>query len=128
MKNTAYISGSLFGFFAVALGAFGAHGLESLLVKNGRLDTWHTAVLYQFVHVGLLLVLGLLQGQQSSKLLKIASITSVIGILVFSGSLYVLSLSNILWLGAITPIGGLSFLTAWTCLFLHFIQNRKTNS
>lgn len=126
MKNTAYISGSIFGFVAVALGAFGAHGLESLLTANGRIETWQTAVHYQFVHTGLLLILGLLIQNRAHKLLNIATVLTIVGILIFSGSLYILSLTNILWLGAITPLGGASFLGAWACLFIYFIKNRTT--
>ncbi len=126
MKNTAYISGSIFGFLAVALGAFGAHGLEDLLTANGRIDTWETAVHYQFVHVGLLLILGLLMERHPHKLLNLSAILTIVGIFIFSGSLYLLSLTNILWLGAITPLGGLGFLGAWACLLFFFLQNRKS--
>ena len=128
MKNTAYISGSIFGLLAVGLGAFGAHGLESILTANGRLATWQTAVLYQFVHTGLLLILGIKMEAKSHRLLKLSTIFTIAGIFIFSGSLYLLSLTNILVLGAITPIGGLGFLAAWGCLVIYFIQNRKVQA
>ena len=126
MKNTGLIFGAAFGFLGVALGAFGAHGLEDVLVANGREATWETAVLYQFVHAGLLLLLGILdQLHSSTKLLRISIWTTIVGILIFSGSLYALSLTNIKWLGAITPLGGLSFLAAWTLLFFFSLRIKK---
>jgi uncharacterized membrane protein YgdD (TMEM256/DUF423 family) len=125
MKNFALVAGAIFGFVGVALGAFGAHGLESVLKANERLDTWHTAVLYQFVHAGLLLFLGLWQLQTPAKRLRLASIFACIGVGIFSGSLYLLSLTNIKWLGAITPIGGLCFLIAWALIIFHSISNKS---
>ncbi len=125
MKNQALVVAAIFGFLGVALGAFGAHSLEAILKANERLETWHTAVLYQFVHAGLLLVLGILQAAKPAKLLRIATWCSVIGILIFSGSLYILSITNIKWLGAITPIGGLSFLAAWALLLVHSLQTKS---
>jgi uncharacterized membrane protein YgdD (TMEM256/DUF423 family) len=126
MKNTGLIFGAAIGFVGVALGAFGAHGLEDLLTANGREATWETAVLYQFVHAGLLLVLGILDSiHPSAKLLRISTWTTIAGILVFSGSLYVLSLTNVKWLGAITPIGGLCFLVAWSLLLFHSLRIKK---
>lgn len=118
--------GAALGFVAVALGAFGAHGLEDLLKSNGREGTWDTAVLYQFVHVGLLLVFGLMKhaGHQG-KSLEIATWTTVAGIFIFSGSLYLLSITNIKWLGAITPIGGVCFLCAWVLLFFHSLKTKS---
>lgn len=99
---------ALFGFLGVALGAFGAHGLEKLLEKNDRVDTWHTAVLYHLVHAVALLALS-----QSEKASKVAGWSFIGGILIFSGSLYILAVTNIRWLGAITPFGGLAFLVGW---------------
>jgi uncharacterized membrane protein YgdD (TMEM256/DUF423 family) len=120
MKRVALVFGSAFGFLGVALGAFGAHGLEDILVANGRVATWDTAVLYQFVHAGFLLFLTIVVGNQSStRLLRISTWAAIAGVFIFSGSLYFLSLTNILWLGAITPFGGVSFLVAWATLFIH---------
>jgi uncharacterized membrane protein YgdD (TMEM256/DUF423 family) len=128
MKNPALALGAAFGLIGVGLGAFGAHGLEEVLKANDRLDTWDTAVLYQFVHSGLLLILGILALiRPASKLLSAATWTSTIGILIFSGSLYALSLTNHKWLGAITPIGGLSFLVAWTLLFIYALKHPKNS-
>ena len=99
------------GFLGVALGAFAAHGIEERLQANDRVDTWETAVLYHLVHALALLVLGL-----HPKPSRVAAYSFVIGIILFSGSLYVLSLANISKLGMITPLGGLAFLTGWAAL------------
>ncbi len=100
-------------FLGIALGAFGAHGLEKILTENGRIDTWETAVFYHLIHGLAVWVLGYVAPDRR----KVA-FCFVAGVLVFSGSLYLLSLTNILWLGAITPIGGLLFLAGWGVLVL----------
>jgi uncharacterized membrane protein YgdD (TMEM256/DUF423 family) len=126
MKNVALIFAAIFGLLGVGLGAFGAHGLERLLLANGRLDTWHTAVLYQFVHAGLLLGLSLLRDRSpDARLLRWATWATIVGILIFSGSLYLLSLTNITWLGAVTPFGGLSFLVAWSLILFYAFQRKE---
>ncbi len=96
----------------VAAGAFGAHGLKRI-VDADMLAIWHTAVLYQLVHgIGMLLV-ALLATHFAPSLLNTAAALMFAGVLVFSGSLYVLVLTGTPWLGAITPIGGLAFIAAW---------------
>jgi uncharacterized membrane protein YgdD (TMEM256/DUF423 family) len=99
------------GFLAVALGAFGAHGLKPLLAQNGTTQIWEKAVLYHFIHV---LMLFLLADRKPFPAVPWWSF--FVGILVFSGSLYLLAVSNQLWLGAVTPIGGLAFLLGWAWL------------
>jgi uncharacterized membrane protein YgdD (TMEM256/DUF423 family) len=99
------------GFLAVVLGAFGAHGLKDLLARNETTAIWEKAVFYQFIHAVMLFVLA-----GRTPLLKGPWLSFVIGILVFSGSLYLLAITNIKWLGAITPFGGLSFLVGWVWL------------
>lgn len=110
-SRLAFRISAALGFLAVALGAFGAHGLEDILTRNDRFDTWHTAVLYHFVHT-----LMMCQLASREKLAKGPWLSFLIGIVIFSGSLYVLALTNIKWLGAITPIGGLAFLVGWAWL------------
>ena len=100
-------------FLAVALGAFGAHGLRSTLELHGMLDVWNKAVLYHFVHAIALLVLALYGTTNRG-----AWWLFFAGIMIFSGSLYVLALTNLRWLGAITPLGGLSFLAGWAWLII----------
>ncbi|MBQ0724938.1 MAG: DUF423 domain-containing protein [Cycloclasticus sp.] len=107
--------GAILAFFAVAFGAFGAHGLKNTLTPD-LLAIYHTAVDYQLWHAIGLLIIGLIQQQNASRLLPKAAWFMFAGILIFSGSLYALSLSGIKPLGAITPIGGASFLIAWALL------------
>ncbi|MEI7998869.1 MAG: DUF423 domain-containing protein [Candidatus Omnitrophota bacterium] len=111
-------------FLAVGLGAFGAHALKSKLSEYS-LDVYKTAVLYHFIHaLGLFVVAWLTtqipQGLPAARQVNLAGIFMLAGIILFSGSLYALSLTGVKGLGAITPIGGLSFLTAWVLLFLSF--------
>jgi len=103
---------ALTGAFAVGLGAFGAHGLETFLEQHGHNGTWETAVLYHLVHAVVLLVL-VMRGLGSSLAWRLF----FAGIILFSGSLYLLSLTRIGWLGAITPVGGLLLLAGWLSLF-----------
>lgn len=108
---TALRFAALFGFFGVALGAFGAHGLQDLLVKNGRVPNWETAVLYHLVHAAVLVTISL-----GEKVPRVAWWLFASGIVVFSGTLYVLAITNMKWLGAITPLGGLALLGGWLAL------------
>lgn len=105
------------GFIGVAAGAFGAHGLKNH-VDPALLPVWHTAVLYQLIHTLALLMLVGLAAHVNRHALRWTSRLFTAGIVIFSGSLYVLVLSNVKWLGAITPIGGLCFLAGWLCLAL----------
>ena len=102
-------------FFAVALGAFGAHGLRSTLESRGMLDVWNKAVFYHFIHAIALLVLALY-----GTINRGACWLLVAGILLFSGSLYLLALIPQArdWLGPVTPLGGLCFLVGWAWLVL----------
>jgi uncharacterized membrane protein YgdD (TMEM256/DUF423 family) len=98
---------------AVGLGAFGAHALKANLESHGMLDVWNKAVLYHFLHAVALVALTL-HGAGN----RIACYLIFAGILFFSGSLYALALTQIRWLGAITPIGGLCFLAGWAWLII----------
>lgn len=94
-------------FLGVALGAFGAHALADRLAENDRVATWDTAVLYHLVH-GVALFIIALTAERSRSFWFL-----LVGIVIFSGSLYALSITGITKLGAITPIGGLCFLIGW---------------
>ncbi len=122
-KNILVITG-ISGALAVGLGAFGAHGLEPLLIQNGRLDTFETAVSYHFYHTLGLLGLGILALIKPDwKGLSLAAWGMFLGILVFSGPLYILCLTGITWLGAITPIGGVGFILGWLALAYAVLKN-----
>ena len=122
MANTFLSVSFLSGALAVALGAFGAHAL------NGQLDpqsmhTYQTSVQYQFYHTGALALTGLLYLKNEHKRLRASGIFFMVGLLLFCGSLYCLSflkvahVSGVNWIGAITPLGGLSFILGWLSLF-----------
>ena len=109
--------GALSGAVSVIIGAFGAHGLHELLIENDRLDVFETAVNYQFYHSLALLLVGILMRSDKSKFLSQSALLFAFGILIFSGSLYALSLTNYTVLGAITPVGGVLFILGWLALF-----------
>lgn len=113
---------ALAGFLGVAMGAFGAHGLKAVLSEH-HLDIYKTAVSYQMWHALLLALIAMLPPH---KYLCWAAWGLVAGILLFSGSLYLLAIFNIGWLGMITPIGGLAFLTAWGLLALVAFQQHRS--
>jgi uncharacterized membrane protein YgdD (TMEM256/DUF423 family) len=108
---------AFFGFTGVALGAFAAHGLKSRLTAE-YLAIFHTGVTYQLVHTLALLGVALLASQMPGRLITWAGASFAIGILLFSGSLYLLTMTGISKLGIITPFGGLAFLVGWFCLGL----------
>lgn len=111
------ILGALFGLLAVALGAFGAHGLRAYFEANPALgDNYQTAVQYHFVHALALLAVGLALQHWPASALPIAGYAFAAGILLFSGSLYLLSLTGTRWLGAITPLGGIALILGWALL------------
>ena len=118
MQKLFLLTGSLLGALSVMIGAFGAHGLKKMLEETGRLETFETAVKYQFYHVFALIFLGILMIRFDHKLLNYSGYSFLIGIVIFSGSLYILCLTNVSKWGAITPIGGLFLIAGWILLFL----------
>lgn len=104
-------------FLAVGLGAFGAHMLRDKLTGY-YIDVYKTAVLYHFLHALALFIVAWLSTISNDPKIQTSGICFVVGIVLFSGSLYALSITGIKWLGAITPLGGLSFLLGWMMLFL----------
>src|SRR5436305_1258133 len=110
---TATRVAALMGFLAVALGAFGAHGLKDVLARHDTAAIWEKAVFYHLIHAVMLFVLA-----SRRPLARGPWISFLAGILLFSGSLYVLALTNARWLGMITPFGGVGFLVGWLCLAL----------
>uniref|UniRef100_UPI0032164109 DUF423 domain-containing protein n=1 Tax=uncultured Draconibacterium sp. TaxID=1573823 RepID=UPI0032164109 len=117
MSKTILMTASVLLAMAVGLGAFGAHGLKSYL-SSEMLVTWKTGVEYHFYHALGLLLVGVLAYLVPSLQLKWSAILLTAGVVLFSGSLYVLAISGIKWLGAITPLGGLSFIAGWAMLFV----------
>ena len=121
MTNTLAIRiAALMGLLAVALGAFGAHGLKEILARNETAAIWEKAVFYHFIHTVMLFVLA-----QRQSVPRLPWLSFLSGILIFSGSLYLLAVTNVRWLGAITPIGGVSMIVGWACLFVSAGRNRN---
>ena len=111
MNSLLFRTAAALCLLAVGLGAFGAHALKGTLQFNGMTEVWNKAVFYHFVHALALLMLAALPAVS-----RASSALFVTGIMLFSGSLYLLALTNLKWLGAITPLGGLCFLAGWACL------------
>lgn len=115
MTKTILLAATVLLALAVAIGAFGAHGLKAHL-SEAMLQTWKTGVEYHFYHALGLLLIGILSVIMPSNLLNWSAAFLYAGIILFSGSLYVLALTGVKWLGAITPLGGISFIAGWVLL------------
>lgn len=114
--------GSLNAALAVILGAFGAHGLKSKLTESS-LAIYQTGVHYHFYHALGLILAGIIITQNAPSLaFRWSGWLMLAGIILFSGSLYLLSITNIRWLGAVTPFGGMAFIIAWLALFAGIIK------
>ncbi len=122
--NLIIAFGAFNAFIAVAAGAFAAHGLKTVLSIE-YLNTFNTAADYQMMHgIGLILI-GILNKQNTSRCNIAAAIFMFLGIILFSGSLYILTLTGIKWLGMITPFGGLCFLIAWLTLGFSYMLSKE---
>jgi len=123
MVKTFMVLGAINGFIGVALGAFAAHSLAAYFNDKPRLEAnFKTGVQYQFFHTFALFVVAWGVMNFNSSLIPLAGWLFLLGIILFSGSLYVLSLTGKRWLGAITPLGGLAFLAGWVCLVIGALQ------
>jgi uncharacterized membrane protein YgdD (TMEM256/DUF423 family) len=120
-KSTFIFLAAVFGFLAVAIGAFGAHGLEAHLSPENK-QRYETAVQYHFYHTLALFLVGILVQHWHSKWLNWSAYAFSLGIILFSGSLYIYAITSIKTFAMITPIGGLCFLIAWACLFASSIK------
>jgi len=129
MHKNFVITGAVLGAIAVALGAFGAHGLKKI-VSSETVQTFQTGVQYQMYHALALLLTGLLYEKCLQKLAKTAGILFFIGVILFSGSLYLLTAGKAAETtaldkaGIITPLGGLAFIGGWLFLFLAAIKSK----
>lgn len=115
-QRSIFITGIILGGLGVVIGAFGAHALKDILTSTGRGETFELAVRYQFYHAFAVIIAGLLLNQYNSKHIRQAALSFTAGVVFFSGSLYVLSLTGKTFFGAITPIGGLFFIIGWALL------------
>lgn len=116
--------GALNAFIAVAAGAFAAHGLKSSLSAND-VNIFRTAADYQMMHGLGLILIGILNRVNSNNRNTVAAMIMFLGILIFSGSLYLLTLTDTRWLGMITPIGGTCFLVAWLVFALTQLSEHR---
>jgi len=112
---------SLSGIVAVSFGAFGAHALKTLLIENGRLDTYELAVRYHFYHTLALLAVGILM-DRNPKYLDWSAVFIFAGMLLFSGSLYYLAIFNATSVALITPVGGVFMIAGWGILFYSILK------
>jgi uncharacterized membrane protein YgdD (TMEM256/DUF423 family) len=119
-KNTL-ITAAVAGFSGVALGAFGAHGLKGVLSAD-MLTVYQTAVQYHLIHAVVLLALSLWLQVQPSRWLSWSARLMLLGLILFSGSLYLLALSGVRPLGMITPLGGVSWLLGWSALLVAAVK------
>lgn len=121
--QTLLLLAAFFGATGVAIGAFGAHGLSAILEANGRADTFQTGTIYHLVHAVALLGIAFVASQYDSQLVIYAGYAMVAGIVLFSGSLYILSIFDIRIMGAIAPLGGTAFIIGWILLGVVAWQN-----
>ena len=123
MQKLVLLTAAVLGGVSVGIGAFGAHALRAMLEANGRLDTFETAVKYQFYHTLVLLAIGILMYHIPDKRLGYAALAMLGGVFVFSGSLYILCLTGTRWWGAVTPFGGVLMIVGWILLAISVYQN-----
>ena len=125
--NRWLLHGAIIGFVGVAMGAFGAHALKKHFLEAPDLGAiYQTGSEYALVHAVVLLVVGVLSQKNPSKVISVAGWAFTFGCIVFSGTLWLLAIFDIRWLGAITPIGGLSLLVGWVGLMLAARSSKTT--
>ncbi|OKS87225.1 DUF423 domain-containing protein [Mucilaginibacter polytrichastri] len=128
MNKQIVVTGALLGVLAVITGAFGAHALKAVLTQS-QLEVWHTAVQYHFYHVFALLFLSTF-GRFKNNVIFTGYWLFTLGIVLFSGSLYLLACRDVLgwswlhWLGPVTPVGGLLFISGWITLAVAAVRHR----
>ncbi len=123
-KKSILLSGTVLAGLAVALGAIGSHALKELLTQAGRMETFETAVRYQLYHGLALLITGLLSDQRNNSL-KWVGLMFFWGTVLFSGSLYALSLTSIHWVVYVTPMGGALMLGGWALLLYRLVKMKQ---
>lgn len=128
MVTTSFIarSAAVLGFLSVALGAFGAHALESRL-STEQLEIYHTGVHYQFLHAIALLALSVWTANRNNRWITSAAISFLVGVILFSGSLYLLVATGTRGWGAITPLGGVAFLIGWALVGIAATRDNLEN-
>lgn len=123
-KKTIFIYATVLAGLGVALGAIGSHALKETLLSKGRTDTFETAVRYQLYHAMAMFVVGILYACKN-KILSIVAIFFLSGAILFSGSLYLLSLTSMSWVVYLTPLGGMLMIGGWVLLLFYFLKREK---
>ena len=123
--NKFSLLGSIFALLAVIIGAFGAHGLEKIMLNEKMLARFNTGVEYQFYHAFGILIVAILLERSKSRLLSSAGIAFSLGIILFSGSLYSYVITGNKMLAMITPIGGLAFIVGWILIVIYSFRNKE---
>lgn len=123
--NKFLLLGSIFALLAVIIGAFGAHGLEKIMLNEKMLARFNTGVEYQFYHAFGILIVAILLERSKSRLLSSAGIAFSLGIILFSGSLYSYVITGNKMLAMITPIGGLAFIVGWILIVIYSFRNKE---
>ncbi len=123
MQKLLLILASSLGALGVIIGAFGSHALKSILEANNRVSTFETGVKYHFFHVIAIFIAALMMEKYPTKYLTYSGFSFVAGIILFSGSLYILSLSGQTKWGAVAPIGGLALTLGWLLILLTVLRN-----
>lgn len=126
MNKSSILFGIALSGLGVAFGAFGAHALEDFLKETGRTATFETAVKYQFYHGLALILLGILQERIPHEHMSQAAMAVKIGTVIFSGSLYILCLTQMTWLGMVTPFGGTALILGWALAFWAVFNSKLT--
>ena len=121
MTKNLFLSGIFFCALSVVMGAFGAHSLKNKL-SDYSMSIYDKAVLYQFFHAFAILFVAVLNKIFDKHDFSISGILLIVGILLFSGSLFILAITDVKWLGAITPIGGTLFIISWLILFIKILK------
>ena len=116
MSRTFILVAAIIGGLGVAFGAFGAHGLSALLAANGRADTFDTATKYQMYHALALLAAAWLSEKYPGRWIRWAGYLFIAGVILFSGSLYILAIFDLPIMGAVAPFGGTALIAGWACL------------
>ena len=122
-KNLILV-GTVFAFISVSLGAFGAHALKNILDEYS-MQIWEKAVFYQVIHALAIIITGILQNIYKEANFRMTGYAFITGIILFSGSLYILALSQIKIFGAVTPLGGISFLLGWGLIIYTLLKKIK---
>ncbi|MCP9768419.1 DUF423 domain-containing protein [Lacihabitans sp. LS3-19] len=124
MNKFFLLTGSFLGFLGVGIGAFGAHALHPMLETAGRVDTFETGVKYMFYHAIALVLVGILSKEFPVKLIKLSGNFFLFGVLIFSGSLFLICFTGINVFGAVAPIGGTLMIAGWAMLFWSVLKGR----